>query len=153
MAATGPQGLRLAREHSPDLITLDLLMPATDGWQLLDLLNHEADRFLPLTEGRKTHILHVPRILTVTVLDDGCEEHAREQLAVGPGKRQLLVKFYMNSGKEIIGKVSYVQPHEQERLLDYLDNSRIRFIPVQAQAQLVYVNRHETISALGLRGE
>ena len=48
-AATGPQGLRLAREHSPDLITLDLLMPATDGWQLLDLLNGDTNlRSIPV---------------------------------------------------------------------------------------------------------
>ncbi len=34
-ATSGEQGLRLAREHEPDLITLDLMMPEPDGWELL----------------------------------------------------------------------------------------------------------------------
>lgn len=35
VAAGGAQGLRLAREHHPDLITLDLLMPKMDGMEVL----------------------------------------------------------------------------------------------------------------------
>ena len=34
-AATGPEGLRLARELMPDLVTLDLKMPGMDGWATL----------------------------------------------------------------------------------------------------------------------
>jgi PAS domain S-box-containing protein len=34
-ATSASQGLRLARERSPDLITLDLLMPEMTGWQIL----------------------------------------------------------------------------------------------------------------------
>ncbi len=35
MAATGQEGLRLAREVQPDIITLDVLMPEMDGWDVL----------------------------------------------------------------------------------------------------------------------
>ena len=35
-ATSGRHGLRLALEHRPDLITLDLLMPEVTGWDLLD---------------------------------------------------------------------------------------------------------------------
>ena len=37
-AASAESGLRLAREHKPDLVTLDLVMPTIDGWQLLEKL-------------------------------------------------------------------------------------------------------------------
>ncbi len=34
-ASSGEQGLRMAREFRPDLITVDLIMPKMDGWQLV----------------------------------------------------------------------------------------------------------------------
>ncbi|MEA3209780.1 MAG: two-component system, sensor histidine kinase and response regulator [Chthoniobacter sp.] len=34
-ASSGEQGLRMAREFQPDLITVDLIMPHMDGWQLV----------------------------------------------------------------------------------------------------------------------
>jgi signal transduction histidine kinase/CheY-like chemotaxis protein len=34
-AATGDEGLAIARERSPDLITLDVVMPGKDGWAVL----------------------------------------------------------------------------------------------------------------------
>ncbi|MBA2245040.1 MAG: response regulator, partial [Gemmatimonadetes bacterium] len=37
-AASGEQGLRLARTHRPDVITLDVMMPGMDGWTVLGAL-------------------------------------------------------------------------------------------------------------------
>jgi CheY-like chemotaxis protein len=34
-AADGPSGLDQAREHRPDVILLDVMMPGTDGWEML----------------------------------------------------------------------------------------------------------------------
>ena len=34
-ASSGEQGLRMAREFRPDLVTVDLIMPRMDGWQLI----------------------------------------------------------------------------------------------------------------------
>jgi PAS domain S-box-containing protein len=34
-AATGEEGLRLAKEHRPDVVTLDVQMPGMDGWEVL----------------------------------------------------------------------------------------------------------------------
>ena len=41
-AAGGEEGLRLARERSPDVITLDVLMPGMDGWSVLAALKADA---------------------------------------------------------------------------------------------------------------
>ena len=35
MASTGEEGLELARQHAPDIITLDLIMPGITGWEVL----------------------------------------------------------------------------------------------------------------------
>jgi CheY-like chemotaxis protein len=41
-AAGGEQGIRLAREHVPDLMTLDLMMPGMTGWEVLKRLKSDA---------------------------------------------------------------------------------------------------------------
>jgi signal transduction histidine kinase/CheY-like chemotaxis protein len=38
LAESGAEGLRLAREQRPDVITLDLLMPGMDGWAVMNRL-------------------------------------------------------------------------------------------------------------------
>lgn len=59
-AATGPDGLRLARERQPDVIVLDLVMPGMTGYEVLQRL--KAD---PLTGA-------IPVIIvTSKVLDEG----------------------------------------------------------------------------------
>ena len=41
VANSGPEGLRLARESYPDVITLDIAMPEMDGWSVLSALKHD----------------------------------------------------------------------------------------------------------------
>jgi signal transduction histidine kinase len=40
-AATGEEGLKLARERKPDLITLEVVMPGIDGWTVLKNLKSD----------------------------------------------------------------------------------------------------------------
>ncbi|CAA9340547.1 MAG: diguanylate cyclase/phosphodiesterase (GGDEF & EAL domains) with PAS/PAC sensor(s) [uncultured Gemmatimonadetes bacterium] len=48
-AASGEEGLRMARELRPDLITLDLLMPGMNGWNTLRELRADAElRHIPV---------------------------------------------------------------------------------------------------------
>ncbi len=42
-AASGAEGMAMAREHRPDLITLDLQMPEMDGWEVLRRLKADAE--------------------------------------------------------------------------------------------------------------
>jgi CheY-like chemotaxis protein len=56
-AADGESGLALARQHRPDAITLDVLMPGMDGWAILAALKAEPE------------VADIP-VIMVTMLDD-----------------------------------------------------------------------------------
>ena len=48
-ATSGHIGLELASQHLPDLITLDVMMPEMDGWEVLaSLQNNEATKNIPV---------------------------------------------------------------------------------------------------------
>ncbi len=126
--------------------------PYGEPGHLIDRLNQESEDFLALTVGAHTHLVHETGILTVTVVDGEVEEQIARQIEDSTRKRQLLVKIHLTSGKELIARLTYVQPLEQQRLQDVL-NTRRRFIPVRAQDRLVYVNRRQIVSVVSLRGE
>ena len=46
-AGTGAQGLAIARDHTPDLVILDVMLPGLDGFQVLERLRN-ADAELPV---------------------------------------------------------------------------------------------------------
>jgi signal transduction histidine kinase/CheY-like chemotaxis protein len=56
-AASGDEGLRLARERRPVAITLDVLMPGVDGWSVLTTLKADPD------------LAEIP-VVVVSILDD-----------------------------------------------------------------------------------
>jgi CheY-like chemotaxis protein len=43
VAASGTEGLELARKMRPDIITLDVVMPGMDGWDVLSQLKADPD--------------------------------------------------------------------------------------------------------------
>src|SRR5436190_4584515 len=48
-ASDGPSGLEEARRESPDVILLDVMMPALDGWRVAEqLLDDERTRDIPI---------------------------------------------------------------------------------------------------------
>ncbi len=119
---------------------------------LIDRLNQESEDFLALKVDQNTQLVHEKRILTVAVLEGDVEEQIEKQIEDSSRKRRLMVRIQMTSGAAIIAQLSYVQPPEQERLQDYL-NLRKLFIPVRVQDRLIYSNRRQIVSVVGLQGE
>ncbi|MGE0710538.1 MAG: HAMP domain-containing protein [Planctomycetota bacterium] len=59
LAPTGSEAIDLARLHRPSAITLDLLLPDSSGWQVLDRIKHDPD------------LRHIPvQIISVESLED-----------------------------------------------------------------------------------
>ncbi|MEK7407189.1 MAG: HAMP domain-containing protein, partial [Acidobacteriota bacterium] len=54
VAPDGASGLEMAKQYTPDAITLDIRLPDIDGWALLDLLKHD-----PATRHIPVHIISV----------------------------------------------------------------------------------------------
>jgi DNA-binding response OmpR family regulator len=48
-ASDGPTGLEIARDESPDVILLDVMMPGLDGWSVAErLIDDERTREIPI---------------------------------------------------------------------------------------------------------
>ncbi|MEM1181184.1 MAG: hypothetical protein AAGM22_22770 [Acidobacteriota bacterium] len=117
--------------------------------RLIDRLNENADAFMPLTVGNKTHLLNVRRVVLVRVEDKG-EEQVEQKIEESQAEysRQLQVRMRLASGEVITGLLAYLRPKGQERLLDYLNSER-RFLPLHVD-RLVYVNRLQLVSIFEL---
>ncbi len=79
-AYRGDEGLRLAKEHIPDVITLDIMMPEMDGWQVIHSLKEQSD------------LAEVP-VIVLSVVDDrhrGLELGASDVLTKPINKDSLL---------------------------------------------------------------
>lgn len=57
VASSGPEGLRMARKLYPNAITLDVMMPGMDGWEVLSQLKADPD------------LAHIP-VIMLTVVED-----------------------------------------------------------------------------------
>jgi two-component system, cell cycle response regulator DivK len=71
-ALDGRQGHSLARSESPDLILMDISLPAMDGWELTRLLkSSDATRHIPII-ALTAHALVTDR---EKALEAGCDEY------------------------------------------------------------------------------
>lgn len=71
-APDGKVGHSLARSESPDLILMDISLPAMDGWELTRLLkSNEATRHIPII-ALTAHALVTDR---EKALEAGCDEY------------------------------------------------------------------------------
>jgi two-component system, OmpR family, alkaline phosphatase synthesis response regulator PhoP len=55
-AETGPDGLRMAEAHTPDLIVLDLMLPGMDGMEVTARLRERSDVYILMLTARSDEI-------------------------------------------------------------------------------------------------
>jgi two-component system cell cycle response regulator DivK len=56
-AANGQEGIRVAQEHIPNLILLDISMPVLDGWQTIERLKRDpATAWIPVVALTANHL-------------------------------------------------------------------------------------------------
>jgi signal transduction histidine kinase/DNA-binding response OmpR family regulator len=90
IAMSAEDGLQKAREHLPDVITLDVMMPGTDGWALLRNLKSDPD------------LMQIP-VIMLSMVDDvglGYSLGAAEYMTKPVDRENLLkvMKHYTQSG-------------------------------------------------------
>lgn len=111
-AADWEQGLRRAREVGPDLITLDALMPDTDGWTVLRALKDDAE------------MAHIPVVMTTLVSEGRAVEPrlpeyllkplAPERLAAVVGPQRAAEPAVLIVGEDVEARqqlLAALQPH------------------------------------------
>ncbi len=80
VAATGKEGLDLAKKQQPDAITLDVMMPGMDGWEVLSKLKADPD------------LAHIP-VIMLTMIENqemGYSLGAAEYLTKPVSRAQLI---------------------------------------------------------------
>lgn len=76
-AEDGLSGLRLAREHSPDLILLDLMLPEMDGLSLTRVLRRDSDVPILMLTARGTEMDKI------TGLETGADDYVVKPFSMG----------------------------------------------------------------------
>jgi len=107
VAMTAEEGLRLARELTPDAITLDVMMPGTDGWTLLRNLKSDSA------------LMNIP-VIMLTMVDDtgmGYTLGAAEYLTKPVDRSSLLQILGRFTRHASMGPVLVVDDHAEDREL------------------------------------
>jgi CheY-like chemotaxis protein len=106
-AASGKEGLDLARQLKPSLITLDILMPEMDGWTVLQKLKADPD------------LEHIPVIMASIVADKnmGYTLGAVESLTKPIDRKLLLQTVHQFADPQGKGHVLVVEDDEPTRTL------------------------------------
>lgn len=76
-AADGDTGLRAAREHRPDLVVLDVMMPGKNGFEVLDTLRREGLQMPVIVLSAKSSELD-----KVTGLELGAEDYVAKPFSL-----------------------------------------------------------------------
>ncbi len=97
MAKDGLEGLRLARQERPDLITLDLMMPKMSGWEVLQFLKNDPD------------LSYIPVVVASIVAKDGNDQFlGTVDLLNKPVDREELLQVLWRNLPERTGRILVV---------------------------------------------
>jgi PAS domain S-box-containing protein len=112
-APNGEEGIDAAREHNPDLITLDLMMPGMTGWEVLKRLKADPE------------LRHIPVVIVSIVAAEGGRGKllGAVDLVTKPFEREDLLRvLWKNLVRHRGGRVLVVDDEEDQRalLVEYL---------------------------------
>ena len=93
-AATGPEGLRMAREAAPDLILLDVMLPGMDGFQVLRKIRAEATTPVLMLTAREQEM---DRVMG---LESGADDYIIKPFSF----RELLARVRANLRRVAMGR-------------------------------------------------
>ena len=149
-ASTGRDGLRIAREESPDLVTLDLIMPDMTGWEVLKQMKSDGDlRGIPVV------------VVSVLASEGRGRLLGAVDLVTKPFEREDLLRvLWRNLGRRRGGRVLvHVQPDELAHSLAELIAERgLEVVTAGDHAPLEAIRKHQPdaavldLSAPGVRG-
>lgn len=91
VAMDGESGLKLAREHQPDLVLCDIMLPNMDGWEVLEALR---------SADKTAHIPVIFMTAYTTLQFAGEKKRAREHGAVDYLKKP----FNLSEMTEMVSK-------------------------------------------------
>ncbi len=126
VATQGDDGIMLAREFKPHLITLDIQLPTIDGWTVLDRLKHD-----PSTRHIPVHIISVmaarQRSLQLGALAHLEKPTDKDTLSASLAKDQ---QFLDRSVKDLL----VVESNEEERknILETVGNGDVKTTVIQS---------------------
>lgn len=92
LAQSGQEGLRLAKQLKPDVISLDVLMPGVDGWNVLTMLKNDPE------------LAHIP-VVMISMLDE-------QRLAYAMGASEFVTKPVRR--ERLIGIIEKYVPERQD---------------------------------------
>jgi hypothetical protein len=104
-ADNGNDGLRLAREHRPQLIVLDLVMPGVDGWSVLSVLKDNAE----------TRDIPVILQTMLEARDEGLRRGAAEVLDKPVNRRRLAETLERLAPRDRAGHVLLIESASEAR--------------------------------------
>ena len=111
-ANSGEDGITAAREHAPDLITLDLIMPGMTGWEMLKRLKGDSE------------LRHIPVVVVSVVAGEGRGRLlGAVDLVTKPFEREDLLRVvWRHLGRKRAGRVLVVADalHARSRLSETL---------------------------------
>lgn len=97
-AASGEEALQLARQHQPDLITLDIMMPGLDGWATLQAIKADAQiADIPVVvvsivaDKSKATVLGAVDAVTKPVVQSELLATLQRSVGAGTGKNILVI--------------------------------------------------------------
>ena len=141
-AASAEEGLAMAREESPDLITLDLMMPEVDGWETLRTLKEDPElRDIPVV------------VVSIVAAENRGSLLGAVDLVNKPVEREDLLRvLWRNLLRKQGGRVLVVEDDPDARTLfrDFLEDAGLEVVTAENGADALQVIGRESPDAIVL---